>query len=96
MRVKTRNTVGDTVIPGTETKHATATATAVIEFRCIWKPAEEPEGGTTPQPDEDEEVTPAPITFDCDGRNHFDIDPLDPDPWSELGKALFAVHLIDD
>ncbi|MFF4162126.1 pilus assembly protein TadG-related protein [Streptomyces sp. NPDC001741] len=101
VRVKTRNTVGDTVIPGTESKHATAEATAVIEFRCSWKPAEKPDEGTSPQPDEekdedDKEETPGPVTFDCDGRNRFEIDPLHPDPWAELGKALFAVHLIND
>ncbi|MDX3066546.1 MULTISPECIES: pilus assembly protein TadG-related protein [Streptomyces] len=99
VEVKTRDTVGDTVIPGTETKHATAKATAVIEFRCTWKPAEEPDKDTGPQQDEDEgdkEENPGPITFECDGRDRFDIDPLHPDPWAELGKTLFAVHLIDD
>ncbi|MEU4263775.1 pilus assembly protein TadG-related protein [Streptomyces sp. NPDC025273] len=101
VKVKTRDTVGDTVIPGTETTHATATATAVIEFRCSWKPAEKPDEETNPQPDEDKdedekEETPGPITFDCDGRNQFEIDPLRPDLWAELGKTLFAVHLIDD
>ncbi|MFE7755688.1 pilus assembly protein TadG-related protein [Streptomyces sp. NPDC057429] len=101
VKVKTRDTVGDTVIPGTETTHATATATAVIEFRCSWKPAEKPDEETNPQPDEEgdedeKEETPGPITFDCDGRNQFEIDPLRPDLWAELGKTLFAVHLIDD
>ncbi|MFF9684972.1 pilus assembly protein TadG-related protein [Streptomyces sp. NPDC014623] len=99
VRVKSRNTVGDTVIPGTETTHATAEATAVIEFRCNWNPAEKPDADTSPQPDEtedDKEETPGPISFDCDDRNHFEIDPLHPDPWAELGKMLFAVHLTDD
>ncbi|MFC5074059.1 pilus assembly protein TadG-related protein [Kitasatospora cinereorecta] len=97
VRVKSLDAVGDTVIPITKTTHATATATAVIEFRCSWKPAEEPDKETGPQQDEDEKKeTPGPITFDCDGRNRFEIDPLDPDPWAELGKMLFAVHLIDD
>jgi hypothetical protein len=101
IKVKTRNTVGDTLIPGTETKHATAEATAVIDFRCSWKPAKKPDKDTGPQPGKDKEKgekekTPGRITFDCDGRSQFEIDPLDPAPWSELGKTLFAVHLIDD
>jgi hypothetical protein len=95
IRIKTRNTVGDTVIPGTETMHATATATAVIEFRCSWKPAEK----TGPQKDKDKSekaAVPGPLTFDCDGHNRFDVDPLHPAPWAELSKTLFAVHLIND
>ena len=99
VKVKTRNTVGDTVIPGTEDKHANATATAVIEFRCRWKQSDAPDKGTGPGSDKDksgkEEVS-APFTFDCDGGSRFDIDPLHPRPWTDLGKALFAVHLIDD
>ena len=91
VKVKTRNTVGDTVIPATEDKHATATATAVIEFRCRWKQSGAPDKGKNGK-----DEASAPFTFDCDGRNRFDIDPLHPDPWAELGKMLFAVHLIDD
>lgn len=98
VKVETRYTVGDTVLPDTETTHARAEATAVIEFRCSWKPAERPDKETGPEPDEDKDdkETPGPFTFDCDGRNRFEIDPLHPDPWAELGKALFAVHLTDD
>lgn len=101
VKIETRNTVGDTVIPGTETMHATATATAVIEFRCNWKPADETGEGSDPQKDKDKgkgekAEVPGPLTFDCDGRNRFDIDPLHPDPWAELSKMLFAVHLIND
>lgn len=36
-KVRTQQPVGSSVIPGTERKHATADATAVIEFRCTWK-----------------------------------------------------------
>ncbi|MFJ9056581.1 pilus assembly protein TadG-related protein [Streptomyces sp. NPDC102409] len=101
VRVETRNTVGDTVIPGTESRHATASATAVIEFRCSWKPAEAPGEGAEPPPGDEEgedgkPENPAPVTFDCDGRDRFEIDPLHPDPWEELSEALFAVHLTDD
>ncbi|MFF5894978.1 pilus assembly protein TadG-related protein [Streptomyces argenteolus] len=101
VKVETRNTVGDTVIPGTEKTRATATATAVVEFRCNWKPAEEPDGEASPQPENEEDEgekpeTPGPFTFQCDGRDRFEIDPLHPDPWAELGETLFAVHLTDD
>ncbi|MEV6312987.1 pilus assembly protein TadG-related protein [Streptomyces sp. NPDC051840] len=101
VRVETRNTVGDTVLPGTESRHATATATAVIEFRCSWKAPEKPSEGSEPPPGDDEAEdgkpeNPGPFTFHCDGRDRFEIDPLHPDPWAELGEALFAVHLTDD
>jgi hypothetical protein len=94
VKVKTRYTVEDSVIPDTETRHATATATAVVEFRCSPKPEDKPGNGNGR--DEDKDEKPGPIKFDCDGRNDPEIDPTDPDPWAELGKALFAVHLIDD
>ncbi|MER5633063.1 pilus assembly protein TadG-related protein [Streptomyces nitrosporeus] len=35
------------------------------------------------------------FTFDCDTRSGIVIDPTDPQPWAELSKALFAVHLVD-
>ncbi|MDF6044538.1 pilus assembly protein TadG-related protein [Streptomyces sp. JH14] len=81
--VKTRYTIGDTVIPGTETRHATADATAVIEFRCGYKFKGDPGD---------------PVNFKCDGRDGFSIDPTDFDQgsWAALSKAIFAVHLVDD
>ncbi|MCS0634515.1 pilus assembly protein TadG-related protein [Streptomyces sp. LP05-1] len=46
VEVRTRYTVGDSVLPGTEQRHATAGATAAVEFRCDWQPAPgEPDGG---------------------------------------------------
>ncbi|WP_311316963.1 pilus assembly protein TadG-related protein [Streptomyces sp. CEV 2-1] len=102
--VKTRYTVGSSVIPGTATKHATADATAVIEFRCTWKakdapstdPGADDDGGDKGDKGDEGDKPDLPmLTFDCDGRDGIDIDPTDPQPWAELGKALFAVHLID-
>ncbi|MEK8144689.1 hypothetical protein NKH18_32725 [Streptomyces sp. M10(2022)] len=79
--VKTRYTVGGSVIPGTENEHGTAKARAVIEFRCTFK------------------ATDKLFTFECDDRDGFVIDPTDPDPdpepWADLSKSLFAVHLAD-
>ncbi|WP_329232339.1 pilus assembly protein TadG-related protein [Streptomyces sp. NBC_01460] len=80
VNVETRNTVGGSVIPGTEDDHATADATAVIEFRC------------SPKPDD---IVGALVTLSCDGRGGFGIDLAKPDRWSVLVKTLFAVHLID-
>ncbi|MFC8232320.1 pilus assembly protein TadG-related protein [Streptomyces sp. NPDC058232] len=81
--IRTRYTVGDTVIPGTETKQATAHATAVIEFRCTYKFKGDPG---------------EPVAFRCDGRDGFSIDPTDfnQNAWAALSKAIFAVHLVDD
>lgn len=100
VNVKTRYTVGSSVIPGTESEHATAHATAVIEFRCTPPttsdvPSAEPnEGGDT---DENGGQPALPtLTLDCGGRNGLEIDPSDPGPWEALAKTIFAVHLIDD
>ncbi|WP_190033741.1 pilus assembly protein TadG-related protein [Streptomyces fructofermentans] len=78
--VETNYTVGDSIIPGTETKHAKADATAVIEPRC----------------DFDVDADPAePVSLDCDGES-VDIDPEDfelddlPD-----ASVLFSVHLVE-
>ncbi|MFF1399613.1 pilus assembly protein TadG-related protein [Streptomyces sp. NPDC058287] len=80
-KVESNGTVGDSVIPGTESKHATAEATAVIEPRCEVAPSADPE---------------KVVEFDCDGGDSFDFDPDDfevgdlPDP-----SVLFSVHLAD-
>ncbi|RPK44503.1 pilus assembly protein TadG-related protein [Streptomyces sp. NBC_01260] len=96
-RVKTRYTVGDSLLPGTENEHATATATAVIKFRCSSKPAPEvPDPGQGDDKGKDgSKDTPGPVAFSCGGRN-VTIDLSDSDPLAGLMKLLFAVHLIDD
>ncbi|NSL43386.1 hypothetical protein HO151_04095 [Streptomyces sp. 8P21H-1] len=78
--VETNFTVGDSIIPGTETQHAKADATAVIEPRC----------------DFDLDADPTePITLDCDGEpvdidpEDFDVDDL-PD-----ASVLFSVYLAE-
>lgn len=81
VRVRTRGTVGDSLVPGTENTHAETTATAVIESRCGLK---EPE-----DPDEED----PPIELDCDDRDWtIDLDDLDlfPEP-----SDLFTVRLVD-
>ncbi|MCK8679909.1 pilus assembly protein TadG-related protein [Streptomyces lichenis] len=53
--VRSLDPVGQTILPGTETRHATATATAVVVPRCTAGDASE----------EDSEV---PDSLDCDGE----------------------------
>ncbi|GLF94383.1 pilus assembly protein TadG-related protein [Streptomyces yaizuensis] len=51
VRVEAGRPVGDTLIPGTENDRATARATAVVESRCDFEPAEdEPDPTPTPTP----------------------------------------------
>ncbi|WP_327656368.1 pilus assembly protein TadG-related protein [Streptomyces sp. NBC_00483] len=78
--VETRHTVGDTIIPGTETKRAKAHATAVIQPRC-----------DVPVDADFKES----LQLTCDGKaldfdpEDFDLDDL-PD-----ASDLFAVRLAD-
>ncbi|WP_234363216.1 pilus assembly protein TadG-related protein [Streptomyces formicae] len=79
--IETNYTVGDSIIPGTESKHAKADATAIIKPRCDFDPSADPE---------------KVVELDCDGEGPIEIDPDDfepgdlPDP-----SVLFSVHLAD-
>lgn len=79
--IETDYTVGDSIIPGTESQHAQAEATAIIKPRCDVAPSADPEKA---------------VEFDCDGGDSFEIDPDDfelgdlPD-----ASVLFSVHLAD-
>ncbi|MFD8428975.1 pilus assembly protein TadG-related protein [Streptomyces coelicoflavus] len=79
---ETNDTVGDTIVPGTEDRKATQTATAVIEARCRFEPLPE---------NADDEVLPS---LSCKGGEDWD---LKPDDLSDLPKPedLFDVHLAD-
>lgn len=79
--VETNYTVGDSVIPGTESQHAKADATAVIKPRCDLTPSSDPE---------------KVVEFDCDGGESIEIDPDDFE-LGDLPDAavLFSVHLAD-
>ncbi|MFC7914967.1 pilus assembly protein TadG-related protein [Streptomyces sp. NPDC057386] len=84
VEVKTDRPVGDSVVPGTESKYATASATAVIEPLCTFDmPAEESE--------EDVHILPS---LKCKHRT-WELTAYDP---AELPKPqdLFDVHLADD
>lgn len=80
VKVKTDHPVGDSIVPGTERKYATAEAKAVIEPRCTFTP---PQGGTG-------KTLPRLI---CKGKD-WDLDPdhLTDLPGPE---DLFDVHLAD-
>ncbi|WP_254394817.1 pilus assembly protein TadG-related protein [Streptomyces sp. AC512_CC834] len=79
---ETNDTVGDSIVPGTEEQKATETATAVIEARCSPEP---------PADNADDEALPS---LSCDGDEDWD---LNPDDLSDLPKPedLFDVHLAD-
>ncbi|MFH8607953.1 pilus assembly protein TadG-related protein [Streptomyces sp. NPDC018029] len=79
--IKTNYTVGDSIIPGTETKHATADATAIIKPRCDVDPSADVEKA---------------VEFDCDGGESFEFDPDDFE-LDDLPEAsvLFSVHLAE-
>ncbi|MFI1941447.1 pilus assembly protein TadG-related protein [Streptomyces purpureus] len=102
VKVRTLGTVGESVIPGTENQHATASAKAVIEPRCTFeppKPPAQPDPTEAPDPGEDDDADddtnpdPKPILgLSCDGVP-WDIDPTHP----KLPSAadLFTVRLAD-
>ncbi len=80
VEIQTNYTVGDSIIPGTETQEATAQATAVIEPRCDFD-----------APDDPLDL----VQLDC-GDQIIEIDPEDfvlddlPD-----ASVLFSVYLVE-
>ncbi|MGG7571725.1 pilus assembly protein TadG-related protein [Streptomyces sirii] len=103
--IKTSDTVGRSVIPGTESKHASAGATSVVRPRCALDPAED-DAGTPGRPgkgaddpggkgDDGKEgkdaPEPAAIKITCDGKGWT----LDPENLQDLPDAsdLFSVRL---
>ncbi|MEW2162551.1 pilus assembly protein TadG-related protein [Streptomyces sp. NPDC007084] len=78
--IETRYTVGRSIIPGTENRHAKAQATAVIEPRCTFA--------------DDADPTKL-VQLDCDG-DLVDIDPedFDSDDLPDA-SVLFSVHLAE-
>ncbi len=78
--VRTNRPVGESIVPGTEDKHATATAQAVIEARCTFDLAAA-ESDLLPQ-------------LNCDG-DVWELDPEDPEGLLPEPEDLFDVHLAD-
>lgn len=79
--ITTRFTVGKSILPVTSGRHAKAHAVAMIEPRCSVTPSDDSKKA---------------IEFDCDGGQHWSIDPKKLDD-IELPEAkdLFAVHLAE-
>lgn len=93
VEVETNGTVGNSVIPESNTMHGTANATAVIEPRCHLGSLPTP----TPSPDPADTGAekPGPIKIQCKGGKELDFDPLKPNPWRTLARTLFDVRLTD-
>lgn len=101
VEVRTLNAVGASVVPGTEKQHAAATASAVIEPRCIFEATEPAPDSEEPSPDPSSPgpiptptlTEPSPILgLTCHGIV-WEIDPEAP----RLPSAadLFTVRLAD-
>ncbi|WP_374050275.1 hypothetical protein [Streptomyces roseicoloratus] len=106
VRVRTIGTVGSSLVPGTEDRHAEATATAVLEPRCHFEAPEPtppppppspseptPTDSPAPEPTSTPSPEPEPITGLVCGGVEWTIDPDDP----QLPEAsdLFTVRLTD-
>ncbi|GHH90085.1 pilus assembly protein TadG-related protein [Streptomyces capillispiralis] len=82
VEVRTNKTVGDSIVPGTEERQSTATATAVIEPRCTFK---------LPAEDAEDDVLPL---LTCKGEE-WNLDPKGPIELLPEPHDLFDVHLAD-
>ncbi|MGW6877774.1 pilus assembly protein TadG-related protein [Streptomyces xanthophaeus] len=96
VEVMTDGAVGDSVVPGVSGRRGTANATAEITPRCQLK-QEGGGSGQEPPPQVPPTVPdkPSPIEFKCTKGKSITFDPASPRPWSELGRALFDIRLID-
>ncbi|WP_329064011.1 pilus assembly protein TadG-related protein [Streptomyces sp. NBC_01429] len=96
VNVVTQKPMGANILPGTEKKHAKAHATAIVEPRCTFKPAEKEEEEEPPADGEDpEDVKPAsPGLLTCGGKD-WEIDPDHLDLLPDMAD-LFLVRLARD
>ncbi|OAH13801.1 pilus assembly protein TadG-related protein [Streptomyces jeddahensis] len=88
-----KKSMGDTILPGTENKHAKATATAVVEPRCQFQPNEDadPPGNGNGNGNG---TKPSPGKIVCDGKD-WPIDPKNLDLLPDMAD-LFTVRLADN
>ncbi|MET9957669.1 pilus assembly protein TadG-related protein [Streptomyces sp. NPDC006326] len=98
--VTTNRTVGKSVVPGTDSVHGKAKATAAIESRCRLDAAPTPTPTPTPAPTPTPSPSPNPqapsrVKFTCKGGKPFEVDPAKPGPWRTLARRLFDVRLVD-
>ncbi|MFJ5706030.1 hypothetical protein [Streptomyces sp. NPDC093105] len=106
--VQTERTVGNSIVPDTSERRATATASAVVEPLCTFEPPEPPESPSPPpspepptEPDpsatpseEPEEEDPVPISGLSCGGEDWEINP--DDPVLPPVEDLFRVRLTGD
>lgn len=83
VEVETTDTVGDSIVPGTESMKSQETATAVIDPRCTFDPLAE---------DAPEDTLPL---LTCKGGEEWELDPEDPIELLPQPEDLFDVHLAD-
>ncbi|AXG80020.1 pilus assembly protein TadG-related protein [Streptomyces paludis] len=99
--VVTQKPVGASILPGTETKHAKAHATAIVKPRCTFEAAEveetPPGNGDDPVDEDDpENAEPqSPGELVCGGRGNWKIDPEHLDLLPDMAD-LFSVRLAKD
>ncbi len=104
VKVTSDKPMGKSILPGTENKHATSYATAVVEPRCRFEPAQDQPG---PQPPTTLPATmggasggdggkkqPSPGKIACDDRD-WQIDPDHLDLLPDMAD-LFTVRLAED
>ncbi|MFF3287932.1 pilus assembly protein TadG-related protein [Streptomyces sp. NPDC003023] len=91
--VRSRKSMGNSIIEGTGNKHATATATAVVEPRCTFT-ADEGEDPKPGEGDEDDQQKPSPGKLVCDSKDWV-IDPENLDLLPDMAD-LFTVRLAED
>lgn len=86
---RSRKPMGDNIVDGTETQHAEATATAVVEPRCTFAP---PDDSAAPPGGGDDRPSPGKLV--CDTKDWI-IDPEEPDLLPDMAD-LFTVRLAED
>lgn len=82
-KVEGLGAVDSSVLPRSGDTHATAEATAVIEFKCAWTSV-----------DLNDDTVQDIYFFTCDNGT-VEIRPSSPPLWSSVSKILFDVHLVD-
>ncbi|AZQ75683.1 MULTISPECIES: pilus assembly protein TadG-related protein [Streptomyces] len=97
--VTSERTVGESVVPGTGDKRATATAKATVTPRCDARPTPPTPPTPTPTPAPTPSPTPTPspppvIDLTCDGGKVLVIDPRRPEA-TVKATDLFAVRLAE-
>ncbi|MET9466830.1 pilus assembly protein TadG-related protein [Streptomyces sp. NPDC006544] len=85
--VTTKGTIGESVVPGTESDHGAAKATAVIKPRCSLGPA--------PTSSLPAAGGPSRVDINCDGDENIKLDPLNPGKLPQLARTFFSVRLVD-